>query len=50
MVEIGYRNHAENFNGTTKRGVQDLVVIHPIDEVGISKELQEFAEMSNKCN
>ena len=26
-------------------GVRDLVVIHPIDEIGISKELHEFANM-----
>ena len=42
-VEIQYQNHRENAKRITNCGVRDLIVIHPIDEIGISKELQEFA-------
>ena len=49
LVEISYKNHSENFRRTTKRGVRDLVVIHPIEEIRMSKELQEFADISNEC-
>ena len=42
VVEIEYQNNAENFKRQTKRGVRDVVVIHPIDEVGISNELQDL--------
>jgi len=46
VAEIKYQNCGENVKRTTKRGVRDLVVIHPIDEIGISKELHELA---NTC-
>ena len=48
LVEISYKNHSESFR-RTKRGVRDLVVIHPIEEIGMPKELQEFADISNEC-
>ena len=38
LVEISYKTHSESFRRTTKRGAQDL-----------SKELQEFADISNEC-
>ena len=38
-VEIEYQNHNEQTKRSTKRGVRDIVVIHPIDELGISNEL-----------
>ena len=44
VVEIEYQNHSENVKRITKRGVRDIIVIHPIDEIGISRELQEFAD------
>ena len=43
-VEIEYQNHNEKTKRQTKRGVRDLVVIHPVDELGISRELSEMAE------
>ena len=38
--DVQYQNHNENVKRKTKRGVRELVVIHPIDEIGISAELQ----------
>ena len=46
VVEIEYQNNAEDFKRRTKRGVRDVVVIHPIDEIGISEELHDLC----KCN
>ena len=42
-VEIEYQNCGENFKRNTKRGARELVVIHPMDEIGIPKELFELA-------
>ena len=42
--EIQYQNHRENAKGSLIAGLGNLIVIHPIDEIGISKELQEFAK------
>ena len=42
-VDIEYQNHNEKTKRSTKRGVRDIVVIHPIDELGISKELHELS-------
>ena len=44
VAEIKYQNYGENAKRTTKRGVRDLVVVHPIDEIGITKELHELAD------
>ena len=41
-VDVEYQNHNENVKRKTKRDVWELVVIHSIDEIGISAELQEF--------
>ena len=41
-VDVEYQNHNENVKRKPERGVRELVVIHPIDEIGISAELQEF--------
>ena len=43
-VDVDYQNHNENVRRTTKRGVRNLVVIHPVDEIGISQELSELCE------
>ena len=42
-VLVEYQNHGENVKRTTRRSVRDLVVIHPIEELGIMKELHDFA-------
>ena len=44
VVEVQYQNYNENIKRTTKRGVCELIVIHPIDELGIQAELDSFAE------
>ena len=42
-VEVEYQNSNENIKRKTRRGVRELVVIHPIEEISITKELDEFA-------
>jgi hypothetical protein len=42
-VEIEYQNHNENVKRITKRGVREIVVIHPVEELGISKELYQLS-------
>ena len=41
-VDLEYQNSNESVKRTTKRGVRNLVVIHPVDEIGISQELFEL--------
>ena len=43
VVEIQYQNHAEKARRTTRRCVRDIVVIHPVEELGLSKELDNLA-------
>ena len=43
-ILVEYQNHTENTKRTTKRCVRDVIVIHPVEELGISKELHEFSE------
>ena len=42
MIEC--QNHNEKTKRETSRGVRDLVVIHPVDELGVSRELSEMVE------
>ena len=42
-VVVDYQNHDEEFRRNTERGVRDIVVIHPVDELGISRELHDIA-------
>ena len=42
-VEVQYQNFNENVKRLSKRGVRDIIVIHPVDELGISAELDELA-------
>ena len=41
--EVEYQNHTEKTKRKTTRSVRDLVVVHPIDELVIMKELHEVA-------
>ena len=41
-VEVQYQNFNENVKRLSKRCVRDIV-IHPVDELGISAELDELA-------
>ena len=43
-VEVQYQNFNENSKRVTKRGVREIIVIHPVDELGISAELDELAK------
>ena len=43
VAEIEYQNHGENLKRVTKRGVRDIVVVHQVDEIGISRELYDLA-------
>ena len=42
-VEVEYQNSNENCKRVTTRGVRELVVVHPFDELGLSKELYDMA-------
>ena len=41
-VEIEYQNFNENIKRRTNRGVREIIVIHPLDEVGIIRELNKL--------
>ena len=43
-VKVEYRNH-ESVNRITTRGTRDIVVVHPINELGINFELVEIAKI-----
>ena len=47
-VIVRYRNHQENVDRYTTRSVRDLVLIHPIDELNLMKELGKVASIANK--
>ena len=42
-VGVEYQNASEESKRSTKRGVREIIVIHSVDEVGISKELHDLA-------
>ena len=46
VVEVQYQNSNEKVKRTTKRCVRELVVIHPVNDLGIQAELDEFAEQA----
>ena len=39
QVDIEYQNHTEKTKRVTNRGTRDIVVIHPVGEIGIIREL-----------
>ena len=41
-VEINYKNHNENIQRKTHRGVRDIIMIYPIEELDIYHELSEM--------
>ena len=43
VVEVQYQNSNETVKRTTKRCVRELVIVHPVDEIGIQAELDDFA-------
>ena len=42
-VDVEYQNSNETSKRKSKRGVRELIVIHPYDELGLSKELYDLA-------
>ena len=42
-VDVEYQNSTERTKRSTTRGARELVVIHRVDELGISKELYDLA-------
>ena len=42
-VDVEYQNATENTKRVTKRGVRELIVIHPVDELRLSRELHDLA-------
>ena len=44
VVDVEYQNHHEKVKRQTRRGVRDLIVIHPIGELGILRELNDLAK------
>ena len=42
QVEVEYQNFSENVKRKTNRGTRELVVIHPIDEIGLVRELNHM--------
>ena len=44
-VQVEYQNANENVKRFTVRGVRDLIIIHPVDELGLSQELHILAHM-----
>ena len=43
QVEIEYQNYSENVKRRTTRGTREIVVIHPLDELGLIRELNVIA-------
>ena len=41
-VTIEYKNHHENCRRSTRRGIRDIVLIHPIDELDTYEQLAEM--------
>ena len=44
VVEVQYHNFNERVKRNTKRCVRELIVVHPVDELGIQAELDDFAK------
>ena len=42
-LEIEYQNYSENVKRRTTRGTREIVVIHPLGELGLVRELNIMA-------
>ena len=49
-VVVQYQNPGEDTKRETNRGARELVVIHAVDEIGISRELSELADDAATSN
>ena len=41
-IEVEYQNSNESVKRTTRRGVREVVLVHPVDEVGILREIGQL--------
>ena len=46
VVDVQYRNSTESTDRSTRRCVRELIVVHPVDELGIQRELDDLAKNS----
>ena len=46
-LDVEYVNHMEGTRRTTTRHARDLIVVHPVDELGLSKELYDMANLES---
>ena len=46
VVEVQYQNSNETVKRTTKRCVRELVIVHPVDEIGIQEEFCQICCIS----
>ena len=42
-----YQNHNENVKRYTTRGTREIVVVHPVDELGVIGELNQLVSDMN---
>ena len=42
-IEVEYQNFNESVKRTTRRGVREVVLVHPVDELGIIRELGQLS-------
>ena len=45
-VDVEYQNHQEGCKRVTTRGVRELIVIHPVDEIGLTSELNKMGQQA----
>ena len=44
QLEIEYQNHTEKVKRRTTRGTREIVVIHPVDELGLVRQLNNISK------
>ena len=41
-IEVEYQNSNENVKRTTRRGVREVVLVHPVEELGIIRQIGQL--------
>lgn len=49
QIEIEYQNVNESTKRRTTRGTREVVVIHPVNELGLVRELNTLAAVTSNC-
>ena len=44
QIDVEYQNYSENVKRLTTRGTREVIVIHPVDELGLIRELNILSE------